>query len=159
MISNTKSFSITVKNSQTYQLIAAGFGKTQTWFLTIAQYFRLVAAMVMQSRATSTVSLRYVRLIISTLKLTSKLTGIVAVKATLSSLAKLQYKIESIMVWSAVLTLNMKIRAKVLATFGTLHTLNLTMILAVLNFLSDYDAQTLGTLDPQTIGDLDYTLA
>lgn len=156
---NEKSFILTVKNSQTYQLIAKGFSQTTLWFINFSQSVLLSAALILIAKGNSTISLDTLRLNFGTMFLSSKITSTILKGISLALVMKLTYAVSSTIENSVVLNNLVRLLGKNTSTLNITSQINLAMLVVLLNFLSDYDGETLGTLDPETLGDLDYTVA
>ena len=156
---NVKNFILSVKNSQTYQISVEAFSKTTLWFITVILSIPIVASLLLTAKATATISLDTLRLNIGTIFLTTKMTSTVNNSLLLDVIGELTYKITVAISNSLLLSLLAKLRGKVSSTLNITTQLVLTMLIGTFNLLSDFDAETLGTMDVETLGDLDFTVA
>lgn len=153
---NVKNIVAYVKNTVSYSVIISGFSTTSLWFIDIRDKISL--ALSMKKIGYPSVSLSILlKIALETMELTGKILTILGIKLSLSPLAKITYKITVAINTLLSLDTTGKLRSKYNITLNNLLGLAATIIAAVFNLLSDYDAETLSTLDPQTLGVLDYT--
>jgi len=155
--SNSKTFNITVITSKTFSLIIEGFSKTTNWFLTIANLVTITANALLSLLITSSINV-LTTMVVEAPLLTTKMTTSLSNLITMVSSLSVSYKVESSM--SNLITMVASIPGKVNAS-STINLykilLDATVVLAVVNPLSDFDPNALSVNDTDTLGDMDYT--
>jgi len=156
---NIRNFLITVRSSAAFQFALDNFSKTTNWFITFVQTIVMTANLLIIRRGTSTINLGIIRNIYDTVKLRASVTSTILNGIVIDAVASLSYKISSTINITHVLTAVMKFLSYAESTFNNKRIkMVLTMVTAALNYLGDFDGDTLGTMDVETLGDLDYTV-
>lgn len=150
------SFNVNIVTKKAFDLIIRGFTPSDSWFVQIIQKFPITFAMKVSKQFSITMSalINVAYNIKFKEYLTFDLNG--GRRVNTFSMKFKEYLSKTISQVS-VLSLTWRENSKVITTISNFNFSNaFTPILAVFYNLSDWDASTLGTLDVETLGDLDY---
>jgi len=160
---NEKTFSIFVERFKTFQLFINGFSTSTLWNIIMTNSLLMSASALLASKMTITLSLDNLRLVFETIKLTTKMTSDVVLAIAMDSVASLTYKITTTISNSLIINAFTIATVKVLSNIGLGAAggrvkMAVSMLLVILNYLSDYDSGALSVMDTETLGDLDFTI-
>lgn len=150
------SFNVNIVTKKAFDIIIRGFTPSDSWFVQIIQKFPIAFAMKVSKQFSITMSalINVAYNIKFKEYLTFDLNG--GRRVNTFSMKFKEYLSKTISQVS-VLSLTWKENSKVITTISNFNFSSaFTPILAVFYNLSDWDASTLGTLDVETLGDLDY---
>jgi len=157
---NKKIYNLYVKTIKSFSIFLEGFTVTDSWTLLITQYNSLVSSLSEQANLTLDMITNGTLFSISIMKLREMisltLVGAISLVLTISETLKLQ----TIMTNDLLLSLTMRLQSTLSVTMDEMALdIVFTPILAQFYLLSDWDSDTLATMDVETLQDLDYTTA
>jgi hypothetical protein len=156
---NKKSFNLTNRITKSFGLIISNFAVADTIFFKIRDRVRItfVSSIISQITAVS-INVKKVSLVISQMKLTSKLTQTLDLKR-ISVVYSIKERMGAVVAFSLrfpmVIISKAQQKAITSLTIKKIQVL-ISPILATFYTLGTYDPQTLGTLDTKTLGEMDY---
>lgn len=159
MNKNTKSYSVSLRNSKAFSFIIAGFQFATSLFFRIR--FKIPITFVVKTigKMVTVINLKRVRLVISQMRLITKITQTINLRRV-----SITYNLRQIMKFVTTVFIRQPIlfissaRQKLITVLKTgILRVIADPTIAVFFTLGNLDPDTLLILDPQTLGDLDYT--
>jgi hypothetical protein len=157
-MANEKTFKLVTRVSKTFSLAVANFAFATTLLFIIRDRIILTFIPTIISSAVSIIKLRRVRVVISQVKLITKITQIINLRRvrivytyreTQKSISTFLLKVRLIIVSKAT--------QKIVSSINLRRViLSISPTIATFFTLGDYDLDTLGAMDVETLGDLDY---
>ncbi len=156
---NKKTFSLINRISKSFTLYIANFALSVTFIFRIRDRVRLFFTPILALRMVSTITIKRIRLTISQMKLTEKITQTInARRVKITYVFKEALKAVTIFTFKNVTTFIMKERDKVVTIIRQKAPLTFVAILGTFYTLLEYDPDTLSATDAITLGVLDYTV-
>jgi hypothetical protein len=157
---NQKNFSIINRISKSLSLYITDFPYVITLLFRISDRMVLTFTPIVAMIFSSTIIIKRVRLTISSVKFTEKPVatikgGIVRLAYTIKESLKITYALE---ILGQIIDFGMSLIQKANTTIVQQMPLSATMLLASFNTLGMFEVIDLGTLDSETLGDMDYTV-
>lgn len=157
---NKKSFELINRIGKTFSLYIANFETATTLIFRIIQQIDIGFVMSSIQKLVTTINIKKIRLTISTVKLIQSVTQTINAKYI-----KATYTIREIMKFVTAIGVEIpiefvsKARQKIVTIlYQGILSVTATAIYAVFFLLSEFDPQTLGTLDTEILQDMDYSL-
>lgn len=160
MNKNEKNFRLVNKISQNFQIFIANFEYAATLLFNINMKIAIGFMATFISKMVIAMRLKRIRIVISTVKLITKMTQAISLRRVkLAFTIRERLKAVTLIVIKHPIVFVSKSIQKLVSAIGEgfLH-IGWDMILATFFTLGDFDPDDLGTLDVQTLGDMDYTL-
>jgi len=158
--SNKKSFSLLTKVTKTFSIYISNFQTATTLIFRIIQQISISFVMSSIQKLVSVLSVKKIRITISIVKLIANITQTIN-----SKYIRITYVIREIMKFVTIIGVEVpiefisKARQKIITIlYQGILSISATAVYAILFLLSQFDPQTLGTLDAETLGDMDYSL-
>lgn len=160
MNKNEKTFRLVNKTNQSFSIIIAGFEYAATLLANIRIKSRIITVMSLFVKGYSTITVKKIRLVISQVKLITKITQTINSKTIkLLTTFRQRMKAISIIYLRNPMGFVSKARQKIVSIIaeGKL-TISTSPVFVILYTLGHWDVETLLTLDSMTLGDMDYTI-
>lgn len=161
MIINKKAYDLVLRASKSFELFIANFPFNQTILFRVRDKIILTFVAQLQSVLSITMNVKKIRLVISQVKLTTKITQTINVKRIRATYVfRQRMKAVSTILLRVEQTFVSKAIQKAVTTIVQgRFSLTIEPILATFFPLSEYDPDALSTMDTQTLQDLDYSAA
>jgi len=158
MNDNKKSYNISIRTSQAYTFIISGFQFATSLFFRIRDHIVITFVPKFTTKMVTNINLRKIKLVISQMKLIANMTQTISLRTV-----KINYTMRDIMKFVTTIYIRNPITfissgiQKITSTMNTgILGIDFNPTLANFFTLGDNDPDTLGTMDTETWGDLDY---
>lgn len=156
---NIKKFTLYNKTLKAFSISIYNFASALTLLGNVSLKVGISYVISFLSKATSTITIKKVRLTISKVSILSKITQTLSAKRiSILSAIKEAMKVLAVLENGFTLVPHASLVYRVGSSLSSKLQLTATIILAEFNTLFDFDPDTLGDMDIQTLGDLDYAL-
>lgn len=158
MGANTKTYSVITRSSKTFNLLISGFRSATTFIFRIRDKVSIAFVSTLASKISTTMNLKRIRMIVSQVKLTTKMTQTINSKRiSITYIFRQRMKsVATIYSYSPIL-FSSKVQQKILSSIKQgILSIGISPTLASFYTLGDHDAKTLGEMDLLTLGELDY---
>ena len=155
---NKKSFNLSVVVAKSFDIFVANFQAATTILFEIIERIEITFAASLRGKLLSTINVKRIRILLSQVKLRVSITQTINSKRITASYTFRQLlKAVTIASLRNPLTFISSARQKLITILSSKTVRILTdPILATFYILGNYDPDTLGTMDTETLGDLDY---
>lgn len=151
------SFDLNIVTKKIYDIVIKGFTPSDSWFVQVFQKFPIAFGMKVGKYFSITMTSK--TNVISSIKLREMLTfNLLAGRNSISFSMKFKEYISKTISQRSVLVGSWKERSRLATAISNFNfSATFSPLLAVFYTLGDWDSSTLGTLDTETLVDLDYT--